>query len=77
MGAINGDPWQKWTKALNMKSPDDVQRVIDVVRRADPTSATVMWNNGQPHAVGYWSVIWQMTATRPNPASSMIQPRSD
>ena len=51
MGAINGDPWQKWTKALNMKSPDDVQRVIDVVRRADPTS-TVMWNNGQPHAVG-------------------------
>jgi Phage tail lysozyme len=51
MGAINGDLWQKWTKALNMKSPDDVQRVIDIVRRADPTS-TVMWNNGEPHAVG-------------------------
>ena len=51
MGAINGDPWDKWTKALNMKSPDDVQRVIDIVRRADPTSS-VMWNNGQPHAVG-------------------------
>jgi hypothetical protein len=51
MGAINGDPWDKWTKALNMKNPDDVQRVIGIVRRADPTS-TVMWNNGQPHAVG-------------------------
>ena len=51
MGAINGDPWQKWTKGLDMKSTDDVQRVIDIVRRADPTS-TVMWNNGEPHAVG-------------------------
>jgi hypothetical protein len=51
MSAINGDPWQKWTKALNMKDASDVQRVIDIVRRADPTS-TVMWNNGEPHAVG-------------------------
>ena len=51
MGAINGDPWQKWTKGLDMKSTADVQRVIDIVRHADPTS-TVMWNNGEPHAVG-------------------------
>jgi hypothetical protein len=51
MGALNGDAWGKWTANLNMKSPADVQSVINIVRRASP-GATVVWKDGVPHNVG-------------------------
>lgn len=51
MGALNGDAWGKWTANLNMKSPTDVQSVINIVRRASP-GATVVWKDGVPHNVG-------------------------
>jgi len=44
--ALDGDKWEDWTKGLNMKTEDDVQRVIGILRRADPTSR-LQWKNGQ------------------------------
>jgi hypothetical protein len=50
MGALNGEKFDSWTKALNTKSPEDVKRVLDILRRADPT-AQVLWDDGKKHAV--------------------------
>jgi hypothetical protein len=44
--ALDGDKWEDWTKGLNLKSEDDVHRVLDILRRADPT-ARVIWKDGQ------------------------------
>jgi len=49
IGAINGEPWDKWTARLKLDTGEDVGRVIDIVRRADPTAA-LMWKDGKMHA---------------------------
>ncbi|HXI77929.1 MAG TPA: hypothetical protein VNH21_12375 [Steroidobacteraceae bacterium] len=51
MSALAGDPYEKWTAALNMGSAGDRAHVIEVLKRADPT-AVIKWKDGQGMTVG-------------------------
>jgi hypothetical protein len=44
--ALDGDPWEKWTAGLNLKTAADVQRVRAILERADPTTR-IVWKDGQ------------------------------
>ncbi len=53
MEAAAGSPWEKWTKDIKAdpKNPQDVQRVISIVRSAIP-NARIKWSDGTEHTVG-------------------------
>jgi len=46
MGAINGQPFEKWTAGLNMKNPAEAQRVLSILRNVDTPAATIQWKGG-------------------------------